>query len=180
MKENQRITLTRRLLREALLQLLSEKPLEKISVSALCRTAGINRTTFYHHYQTPSDVLTEMENELVEGLQQYNVQNLTERSTLQAATSICAYLHKHADTLRVLFRCNVDGHLATVVTRMNRSLLELRERQPRLVPLDADAMRLTATFLGTGGYYLIRQWLLDEIDKTPAEIAELMLNIVKK
>ena len=48
--ENQRIKLTKRLLKESLLKLLTEKNIKKISVSELCQTAGINRSTFYNHY----------------------------------------------------------------------------------------------------------------------------------
>lgn len=180
MKENQRIALTRRLLRDAMLQLLCDRPLEKISVSALCRTAGINRTTFYHHYQTPNDVLVTMENEIVEELQQYVVPSLTKQSAKQLVTDICTTLQKHADTLRVLFRCKVDAQLSTVISSLNQSLLKLRDTLPNTRDLDAASLRLTATFLGTGGYFLIRQWLLEEIDKTPEEIAALVLGIVSK
>lgn len=179
MKENQRIALTRRLLRDALLQLLREMPLEKISVSALCRTAGINRTTFYHHYQTPNDVLVAIENELVEELKQFGTLPHTLPSAHRMLTDVCIYLHEHADMLRVFFRCNADAHLATVISSMNQRLWELRDTLPNQ-SWDADAIRLAATFLGTGGYYMIRQWLLEEIDKTPEEIASLVLGIVSK
>ena len=49
-KENQRITLTKRLLQEALLLMLRDESINKISVRDLCEKAGINRTTFYNHY----------------------------------------------------------------------------------------------------------------------------------
>ena len=45
-KENQRITLTKRLLKESLVRLMEAKSLQKISVSELCKDAGINRATF--------------------------------------------------------------------------------------------------------------------------------------
>jgi len=52
-RENQRVQLTKRLLKEALMKLLEEKPLEQINVSELCRVADINRATFYKHYAIP-------------------------------------------------------------------------------------------------------------------------------
>ena len=48
-KENQRITLTKKLLQEGLLRLLEVKTLDNISVTELCRESGINRATFYNH-----------------------------------------------------------------------------------------------------------------------------------
>ena len=59
-KENQRITLTKRLLQEALLLMLRDESINKISVRDLCEKAGINRTTFYNHYSCPADVLNDI------------------------------------------------------------------------------------------------------------------------
>ena len=44
--ENQRIRLSKTLLKNALVHLLQKKPLNKISVLEICETAQINRTTF--------------------------------------------------------------------------------------------------------------------------------------
>ena len=63
-KENQRITLTKKLLQEGLLRLLETKRLDKISVTELCREAGINRATFYNHYDSPQGLLTELEQKM--------------------------------------------------------------------------------------------------------------------
>ena len=49
LKSPPRRTLTKRLIREALLELLKTKSIQKISVRELCDAAGINRTTFYNH-----------------------------------------------------------------------------------------------------------------------------------
>ncbi len=180
MKENQRIALTRRLLRDALLELLREMPLEKISVCALCRKAGINRTTFYHHYQTPNDVLAAMESEIIRELQQLNTPTVTPQDTQRTMVEICTYLQEHADMLRILFRCNVDAHLATVISGLNQSLWKIRDTLPHSRSWDDDTLQLAATFLGSGGYYLIRQWLLEEIDKTPEEVASLVFGLISK
>ncbi len=59
--QNQRIMLTRRLLKEALLRLLESAPLDKISVTQLCQEAGVNRATFYRHYTSQEDVLQEIQ-----------------------------------------------------------------------------------------------------------------------
>ena len=64
-KENQRITLTKRLLKEGLFRLLKTKELNKINVSELCKEAGINRATFYKYYTAPQDVLKDVENDII-------------------------------------------------------------------------------------------------------------------
>ncbi|MGM9619731.1 MAG: TetR/AcrR family transcriptional regulator [Oscillospiraceae bacterium] len=44
---------------EAFLSLLEKKDFEYITVKELCEKAGVNRSTFYLHYETIGDLLTE-------------------------------------------------------------------------------------------------------------------------
>ena len=44
---------------EALIELLEKKDLEYITVKELCQQAGVNRSTFYLHYENLSDLLAE-------------------------------------------------------------------------------------------------------------------------
>ena len=39
----------------ALMSLLKKKPFEYITVRELCETAGVNRSTFYLHYENMGD-----------------------------------------------------------------------------------------------------------------------------
>ncbi len=43
----------------ALISLLKKKSFEYITVSEICETAGVNRSTFYLHYETVGDLLNE-------------------------------------------------------------------------------------------------------------------------
>ena len=44
---------------EALISLLKEKDLEYITVKEICEKAGVNRSTFYLHYETIADLIDE-------------------------------------------------------------------------------------------------------------------------
>ena len=44
---------------EALIELLNQKDIEYITVKEICKKAGVNRTTFYLHYETIDDLLNE-------------------------------------------------------------------------------------------------------------------------
>ncbi len=50
---------TARRMDEALLSLLAEKEFAYITVKEICARAGVNRSTFYLHYETISDLLAE-------------------------------------------------------------------------------------------------------------------------
>lgn len=59
-KIDRRIIKTKRAIAVSLLQLLSEKPLEEITITELTLKADINRKTFYLHYSGIEDVATEL------------------------------------------------------------------------------------------------------------------------
>ena len=44
---------------EALITLLEKKDFEYITIKEICDTAGVNRSTFYLHYENTSDLLKE-------------------------------------------------------------------------------------------------------------------------
>ena len=50
---------TARLMDEAFIELLARKDLEFITVKEICQKAGVNRSTFYLHYETIGDLLAE-------------------------------------------------------------------------------------------------------------------------
>ena len=55
----------------ALIELLKKKPFEYITVSELCKKAGVNRSTFYLHYETLGDLLAETAKYLIDGFLSY-------------------------------------------------------------------------------------------------------------
>ncbi|WP_150272198.1 TetR/AcrR family transcriptional regulator [Paenibacillus tepidiphilus] len=65
-KIDRRVLRTRTLLRKVLLDLASEKPLESITVKELTDTAGLNRGTFYLHYQDIHDFYEQYKNEVLD------------------------------------------------------------------------------------------------------------------
>ena len=48
---NRRVQFTKNALREAMIELITEKPLTSITVKDVCARADINRSTFYLHYK---------------------------------------------------------------------------------------------------------------------------------
>lgn len=63
--QDRRIQKTRQALQEALLELIQEKELSRVTVKELVERANVNRKTFYNHYSDVYGVLDDMENELI-------------------------------------------------------------------------------------------------------------------
>ncbi len=61
---DRRVKKTKKQLRQALMDLMTEKPSKSISVRELAERADINRGTFYIHYQDVNDLLQRLEDEM--------------------------------------------------------------------------------------------------------------------
>ena len=65
---DKRVIRTKKAIKEALFRLMEEKDISSISISELTQEANINRRTFYTHYSSITDILEEIESDLVEAL----------------------------------------------------------------------------------------------------------------
>ncbi len=63
--ESRRVKMTKRMIQKALLELLEERPLEKITVTDVCKLADVNRSTFYANYVDIQQLLREIEDDII-------------------------------------------------------------------------------------------------------------------
>ena len=56
---------------KALIELLAKKDFEYITVKEICAKAGVNRSTFYLHYQNTNDLLRETTRYIIDGFLAY-------------------------------------------------------------------------------------------------------------
>lgn len=176
-KEDQRVALTKRLLQEGLLRLLKQKDIYRINVTELCRESGINRATFYKHYTSPHDVLMDIGNSIARDF--LDTQGLEEsecfpdhKAFLEA---LCRYLYLNADKMKVLIRYNMDSEVSNIF----HNLPQIRDMLTKYLGkrFDDGDVELVITFICSGGYHLVREWLMEDISKTPEEIAALILKL---
>lgn len=63
---NRRVQFTKTALRDAMIELICEKPLTSITVKDVCARADINRSTFYLHYKDVDSLLVAVEDYAIE------------------------------------------------------------------------------------------------------------------
>jgi AcrR family transcriptional regulator len=170
--------LTKRLLKDALLRLLEDSAIQKISVTQLCEEAGINRATFYRHYGSQYDVLNEMEMTMLEDIESMLGESCpTDLNAFQKqAELICVYLREHSSEAKLFFGntgigSDFEEKLFSHVKW--QSILE-RFCDPTL---DASQKELILAFWQNGFFSLLRQWLVADIPLKPDAVARLMLRI---
>ncbi|HCD69710.1 MAG TPA: hypothetical protein DEQ68_03700 [Ruminococcaceae bacterium] len=62
---DRRVVRTKKAIKTAHLSLMEEKDISDITISELTRKAGINRRTFYTHYRSVSEIIDEIESDMV-------------------------------------------------------------------------------------------------------------------
>jgi AcrR family transcriptional regulator len=96
---------SRKLIRQAYVELIKEKDIDKITVIDVVTRADVNRGTFYAHYKSVMDVSRQIENEilsaLLEFLDEFKNTRLVE-NPLPFFTNIARFLEKDLEFYRTL------------------------------------------------------------------------------
>lgn len=179
-RENQRIALTKKLLQEGLLRLLEAKTLDKISVTELCRESGINRATFYNHYNSPQELLSSIEAKISSELKQIIGNPRTAAEVLQHTETVCAYFYEHSRTMLILHRCHADDEINDALYDLNENFQLFRLNSKFTHTMNQESLHLVSVFFYTGCYNILLEWLKNDIQKTPKEIAELMFRLASE
>ncbi len=172
---NQRVAVTKRMVKEGLMRLLEKKSLDKINITELCQEAGINRTTFYRYYELPKDVLAEMQNEFFEETFECFQMPLT-ASDIERLF-VC--LSEHSELVKLFFQYNSDTDWTNMFTQFYTNFPGLRMAKA-FQNLDENSAKLLSAYLSGGAYFLARHWIMEEIPMPPEDVAAIVLNILDK
>jgi len=150
---------SRRLIRDAYVNLMQEKPIDKISISDIVREADLNRGTFYAHYSNPMDVLMEIANEILGDVQGFFA-DFSFTDFLQNPMPLLLRVEKLlADNLDFYRRINLNTASIGFTDRIKKILIEyissnksvpenLRENPHFTVALELFAGGLISVYLG--------------------------------
>lgn len=174
MKDDQRVTLTKRLLKEGLFRLLETTDLDKISITKLCIESGINRATFYRHYEQPRDILNEARRELFLGVRNLKPEGKSENRMLKWMENTCSYFLENSDLMNILFKYRTDDEFVVFLNDLYKEQFPELRNKGYFKEVDEDMLRLGMYYFAGGIYYILRQWITEPIDKTPKEVALLI------
>jgi len=174
-KMDQRVRLTRNLLKNALVQLMQEQHIAKISIRAICEVADINRSTFYVHYTDQYDLLNKIQQEVLDNLNRYlNKQDLDENHpmSVQVLTRVLDYVKENVELFKALLSENCDF-------AFQKDLMELAQviSAQQNPALDERTQEYIKLFGFTGIISMLQKWLHDGTNESPAQMAEFVTQI---
>lgn len=179
-RENQRIAITKRLLKESLMRLLREKDLGKINITELCKDAGINRATFYRHYALPRDVLTEIQRDLYFDLKRVVGVPISQTEVEKTIEKLCFYLDEHVELLRVIIRNNTDEDFVVFINSIYAEIWAEISGVGMMKGLSDEDVKLLTLYCAGGSYFILRHWLLGNVHKSAKEMAVYVYEILNK
>ena len=137
-------------IRQAFTKLLREKPIQRIAVKELCQEAGVNRSTFYSHYEdlyALSDALeTQVVEQVIFGL--HHPEYVFERPA-QFTRELFQGYRAQDERIQILFSGSRSGRM---VEKVEESVKQLVFRQHPEYARNPD-MHIFLSYTVYGGYH---------------------------
>jgi len=166
MKQDRRVRYTQMVLKDALLDLLKERPIDRISVKEICDRADINRSTFYVHYGNPQELLDSIKEDMYDEIKQTQ----TGFSDMQTfLTDIFEIIYKYRKLMMLLTRglAHID-----IILHIFDFWKEDFKRTMLSTGMSESKLDDAYLFIACGTSALLCVWCIGGIKKTSAEIAD--------
>jgi AcrR family transcriptional regulator len=178
---DRRVRRTRRLLQQALLELLADEPLAKVTVSQIAARADVSRQAFYLHFRSKEELLLSHLDDVFgqiraavlpapNGRRAVGLQELL-------ATSYAEWA-RHATSLRLALQIEDKDHLIERMRTHTADLMDAFAQHGREDIIQHPMHDYVVDFVTGGMYMLLRSWTRDGLVTPPAQMAELTYNLL--
>jgi len=180
-KEDRRVRRTKKLLTQALTQLLQEKQINEITVKELTDLADMNRGTFYLYYKDIFDMLEKIEDGLFEALDE--IVSLHEHDDVSHQTTpilldLFHFIEENQEMCRVLLSPHGDMNF---LHRLNQVV---REKCLQMWPNEEDKKDATFeyhySFVVYGCVGVFRAWLNGNCQEPAEKMAEMADAMIRR
>lgn len=166
-KNNQRYKSSSEKIETAFLSLILKGNYENISISQICESAKINRSTFYSHYDGINDLVVKIESKFANSMA--SIFNFGERQTHEAFIEMFTFVKEN----KYFYKAFLSLPYATLAeTNTKKKVLSSIKNKPTKNDID---LFYRASFFGAGIKEICRIWLERDCIESPQEMAELLL-----
>ena len=182
-KEDRRVRKTKRLLRHGLSQLMLQKSIKDITVRELAELVDINRGTFYIHYRDIYDMVSQVEAEMFEEFSAILARHENDFSVSPEERAISfledafAYIADNKDMCMALLGKNGDIAFLNDMQKIiqDKCLQMMGNLLPQVEP---QILEYHFKFISAGCTAVVRSWLVNGMNETPAQIARLAYHMI--
>ncbi len=172
---------TKRLIRDALAELLMEKSFERITVKDIIERADINRSTFYLHYLDKFDLLEKSSEEIIKDIEMigHKIVKVELHSTnLQEIAlnnmKVLEYVYKNSPLIKVLLGPKGDLTFQVKLKNMIMESYSVQlEKKKTSVPVEYISAYIASAHLGA-----LQRWMENGMKESPQEMAMVIAKLV--
>lgn len=179
MKQDLRVTVTKRMIQEALIRLLGNKPIDKIKVNELCNESGVNRATFYRHYESLQDILREIETDVIRAMPQPRQKPRNLEDARAYLEQVCSYIYDHIEIMQILLTNRTDDEMMQSMAVFYRDYLDIYLKTLPIDKPSEDTVQIAITLFAGGCHCLMKKCVMGQIRKTPAELADILCSMAR-
>ena len=180
-KEDRRVRRSKRLLTQALTQLLQTKQINEITVKELAELADMNRGTFYLYYKDVFDMLEKIEDSMFANLDQ--IISLHEDEDMSAQTrpmleELFSFIEENQEMCRVLLSPHGDMNF---LHRLNEVMRERFLKAWHIQAADREEIDFDYhySFVVFGFAGLIRAWVNSSCRESTKDMAQLADTMIR-
>lgn len=161
-------------IKESLTQMLEKMPIVDITATALCEHAGVNRATFYYHYNSVQDVLSEIETQVEnEFIQWMSQSTFTSDGAPQKSfyVTFFEFVARNAGVCRMLLGAQSQSEFLMRAIEAGRT--KVVSTMSKLYPnCPAAKIEYYYIFVSNGFLGLLQYWLNSGMRESIDDIAE--------
>lgn len=175
--ESRRVRMTKRILKDAMIDLMEEKNINRISIKEICELADVNRSTFYAHYENQYDLLEEIEKEIVDEIPRINL--YYDHSIYEQLLSCFRYIEHNRKECAVLFKNTNAGSFEARI--LDKIFGKSDDKPQRITGMDIhNPVHVKMLMSAFGGLALAEQWIFGEINCSADELAKAVSECILK
>lgn len=171
---NIRYKTTEEKIQQALFSLLRIRKYNDISIKELCYEAGINRSSFYAHYQDVNDLMIKTEQTLSKEI--VNIFDPTKKWTEDVFVQLFEFIYKN----RVFYSSYLDTNEQTFMEKNDfTQFIKIVNHNITNLDFTSNEKVYHMAFFAGGLKALCKSWLRQNCKESPKELAKILTNEYK-
>lgn len=173
-KEDRRIAKTKKLLKEAIIELMGKNYIDHITVSTLCEYADISRNTFYYHYAHIGELIDDV---IADNIQLLDTLSTGITDPQKGVCELYEFMVKHKNIYMALLIKNTNMNFLHALKEHTK--VNVRPAFLSLNPhVSEERMEIISSFVADIFLTVFLRWLQKGYEKAPDNEVELLIQLL--
>lgn len=176
MSTDTRVKVTKKMIKDSFIDLLGAYPLNKITVTQICKKAEINRVTFYKYYQDTFDLYEKIIDELLDYSSDVMIKIYSKKGLRESIEATIADVGNQIERYYILFSDHIDAYHQS--KSIERCMMKISSLEIPGLSIPDEQHTLLRAFLSFGGGGVLAAWINNGMKQSQKEIADLIYSYI--